>query len=110
MVPAPPDTKEEGHITFGYGRRSCLGRQVANDSLFINIAVMLWSMNIECAIDGEGNPTPVDVVECVEDGLFMYVTSFSLVLEVFSSPNFTQTTCFISVSSHSPIPRCNFDA
>ena len=25
LVPAPPDTKEEGHITFGYGRRSCLG-------------------------------------------------------------------------------------
>ena len=73
MVPAPPDTKEGGHIDFGYGRRSCLGRQVANDSLFINIAVVLWSVNIECAIDGEGNPIPVDVAECVEDGLFMYV-------------------------------------
>ena len=69
MVPAPPDTKEEGHTTFGYGRRTCLGRHVANDSLFINIAVILWSMNIECAIDGEGNPTPLDVVECVENGI-----------------------------------------
>ena len=69
MAPALPDTKEEGHVTFGYGRRSCLGRQVANDSLFINIATTLWSMNIECAIDAEGNPIPFDVVDCVEDGL-----------------------------------------
>ena len=75
MVPAPPDTKEEGHISFGYGRRSCLGRQVANDSLFINVVLMLWSMNIECATDSEGNPTPIDIGESVGHGL-MYVMIF----------------------------------
>ena len=73
MVPAPPDTKEEGHVAFGFGRRSCLGRQVATDSMLIDIAVVLWSMNIECAIDGEGNPIPPDVVDCVEDGVALYV-------------------------------------
>ena len=69
MVPAPPDTKEEGHVAFGFGRRSCIGRQVATDSLFIDTAVMLWSMNIECAIGTDGNPVPLDVVDCVEDGI-----------------------------------------
>ena len=69
MVPAPPDTKEEGHVSFGFGRRSCPGRQIATDSLFIDIAVVLWSMNIECAIDGEGNPILLNLVDCVEDGV-----------------------------------------
>ena len=71
MVPAPPDTQEEGHVAFGFGRRSCLGRHFANDSLFINIAVMLWSMNIECAIDTTGNLLPPNLVDCVEGGIAM---------------------------------------
>jgi len=69
MAPAPPDTKEEGHITFGFGRRYCIGARVSNESMFINIAIMLWAMNIKCAIDAGGNPIPLDVVDCVEDGL-----------------------------------------
>jgi cytochrome P450 len=69
IASAPPDTKEEGHITFGFGRRTCIGTRVAKESMFISIAVMLWAMNIECAIDQEGNPVPLDVVDCIEDGL-----------------------------------------
>lgn len=28
--PGPADTKDEGHLTFGFGRRLCVGRHVAN--------------------------------------------------------------------------------
>ncbi|THH19397.1 hypothetical protein EW146_g1752 [Bondarzewia mesenterica] len=67
--PGPIDTKEESHVTYGFGRRICVGRHVANNSLFIDIAMMLWAMNIECATDEKGNSLPLDIDGCIEDGL-----------------------------------------
>ncbi|KAI0055219.1 cytochrome P450 [Artomyces pyxidatus] len=39
----------EGHVTYGFGRRICVGRHMANDTLAIAMAVMLWAMNIHPA-------------------------------------------------------------
>ncbi|ETW76679.1 cytochrome P450 monooxygenase 89 like-protein, partial [Heterobasidion irregulare TC 32-1] len=41
LVKAPVDTRDKGHIIFGFGRRICIERHLANNSLFINIAYML---------------------------------------------------------------------
>ena len=68
-TPCPPETKEEGHVTYGFGRRVCLGKHVANNSLFIDLAVTLWACNIEPAKDARGNVIPIDVDGWVEDGL-----------------------------------------
>ncbi|KAI9435069.1 cytochrome P450 [Lactarius indigo] len=67
--PCPPETKEEGHVTYGFGRRICVGKHVANNSLFINMAVALWACNIEAGKDEHGNVIPIDVDGSVEDGL-----------------------------------------
>jgi cytochrome P450 len=56
-------TSEEGHGTYGFGRRVCVGRHVADQALFINMATLLWGMNIEA---GEGL---IDVEDCIEEGL-----------------------------------------
>ena len=40
--------------SFGYGRRVCTGQHVAMNSLFINIARLLWAFNIEHATDTSG--------------------------------------------------------
>ncbi|KAH8831001.1 cytochrome P450 [Flagelloscypha sp. PMI_526] len=42
-----PLTHDESHITYGFGRRICVGRAVANHGLFISIASLLWSFQIE---------------------------------------------------------------
>ncbi|KAI0027580.1 cytochrome P450 [Vararia minispora EC-137] len=47
LKPAPPDTKDEGHVSFGFGRRICVGRHVADDALFAAIATLLWSFELE---------------------------------------------------------------
>jgi len=39
--------KEEGHVSFGYGRRVCPGRFVAQRTLVIDIATLLWAMRLE---------------------------------------------------------------
>ena len=69
VAPGPPDTKEESHVTYGFGRRLCVGRHVANNSLFIDIAILLWATNIERKKDASGRPLPLDVDGFVEDGL-----------------------------------------
>ncbi len=76
LIPAPVDTKEEGHVTFGFGRRICPGRQVGNDSLFITFAVLLWALNFERLTDSYGKPAPLDLSGCIEDGLVVCVLIF----------------------------------
>ncbi|KAI0027579.1 cytochrome P450 [Vararia minispora EC-137] len=46
LQPSPPDTKDEGHVTYGFGRRICAGRHVANDALFAAISTILWAFNL----------------------------------------------------------------
>ena len=69
MGASPIHTKDEGHVSYGFGRRICIGRHVANNSLFINASIMLWAMNIEHAKDENGNIVQVDIENCVEDGI-----------------------------------------
>ena len=48
----------------------CVGKHVANNSIFIDIAVTLWACNISRAKDPvTGSPTPIDVDGWIEDGL-----------------------------------------
>ena len=69
IIPGPPDTKEESHFTYGFGRRLCVGRHVANNSLFIDIAILLWATKMERKKDASGRLLPLDVDGFVEDGL-----------------------------------------
>ncbi|KAH9953974.1 cytochrome P450 [Russula dissimulans] len=71
IVPGLPDTKEENHVTYGFGRRLCVGRHVANNSLFIDIAILLWGAKIERKKDASGKLLPLDVDGSVEDGLLV---------------------------------------
>ena len=71
VAPCPPETKEEGHVTYGFGRRICPGRHVANNAFFIDVAMALWACNFEPGKDGHGNVIPIDVDGWVEDGLIV---------------------------------------
>ena len=46
--------------SFGYGRRVCTGQHIAMNSLFINIARLLWAFNIEHATDSSGHRVEAD--------------------------------------------------
>ncbi|KAH9002681.1 cytochrome P450 [Lactarius hatsudake] len=69
IAPGPPDTKEESHVTYGFGRRSCVGRHVANNSLFIDIAILLWALKFERKKDATGKLLPLNVDGFVDAGL-----------------------------------------
>ncbi|KZT06281.1 cytochrome P450 [Laetiporus sulphureus 93-53] len=79
LNPSPADTKDEGHVTYGFGRRICVGRHVANYSLFIDIATILWALKLEPERDAEGNYIEPDVVSIVSDGLVVRPAPFNIV-------------------------------
>jgi cytochrome P450 len=62
---------QEGHFTYGFGRRACVGRNFANEELFMVMARILWAANIERARDDDGNEIPLDVEAIVDVGTVM---------------------------------------
>lgn len=65
---APAGARVEPHV-FGFGRRICPGRHVADDIMFIFIAVLLWALNIERKRNHDGTVTPLDADGSVDDGV-----------------------------------------
>jgi cytochrome P450 len=63
------ETNQAGHVTFGFGRRICVGKELAADSLFIDTACMLWAANFERARDENGKEVPLDFDTLVDAGL-----------------------------------------
>jgi hypothetical protein len=88
LKPTHPATKGEGHVTYGFGRRYvahldgmglptdnripgsiCVGRYVANNTLFIDIAQILWACTLEKARDEFGNYLEYDDHANYKEGL-----------------------------------------
>ena len=77
-VPGLSDLKEQGHFAYGFGRRNCVGRYMADNALFINIAVTLWATKIERKKDASGRLLPLDVDGWEDVGLVVladFITS-----------------------------------
>jgi cytochrome P450 len=46
IAPGMSRHQGQGHFSYGFGRRNCVGRHMADNSLFINIAVLLWATKL----------------------------------------------------------------
>jgi cytochrome P450 len=68
LLPGPKETNQEGHVTFGFGRRACVGKHLANDSLFIDTARILWAATLQCARDENGKELPPDTSPFEKEG------------------------------------------
>ena len=49
------DPEKRDHYGYGGGRRVCTGLHVAEKSLFLNIARLLWGFDVLPAVDESGN-------------------------------------------------------
>ncbi|EIM88908.1 cytochrome P450 [Stereum hirsutum FP-91666 SS1] len=72
----PADTHNQGHVTFGFGRRICIGLNIANQALFIDVASTLWAASIEPALDDFGNEIVPSRNESVDEGLVVRPVPF----------------------------------
>jgi cytochrome P450 len=61
-----PDAAKRDHFVFGAGRRVCQGMHIAERSLFLAIARMLWAFDFHMTRDAQGNemkPNADDLTE-----------------------------------------------
>ncbi|ESK87004.1 cytochrome p450 [Moniliophthora roreri MCA 2997] len=71
---SPPDTKDEGHYSFGFGRRICPGRHLANNSV-LTFAILLWAAHLEPGKDDFGR-VEIPNVEDEAVGINSHVPDF----------------------------------
>ncbi|OJA07796.1 hypothetical protein AZE42_12826 [Rhizopogon vesiculosus] len=67
-------TSDTMSLAFGWGRRACVGRHVADASLWIAITSFLATFSVHKALDEHGKEIPV--VPKFSVGLAMFVDSF----------------------------------
>jgi len=85
LLPGPLETNQGGHVTFGFGRRICVGKELALESLFINIARVLWAATLERPRDANGKQVPLDTDTLVDAGLIARPAPYDCVVR----PRFT---------------------
>ncbi|KAJ7810241.1 cytochrome P450, partial [Mycena olivaceomarginata] len=73
----PKGTVVMYNACFGFGRRICVGLSVANQSLFIDMAYLVWALNIRKAKDSDGNPITPSRTDEIEDGLVVRPVPFT---------------------------------
>ena len=71
LGPGPIETNQEGHASFGFGRRICVAKLLANNSLFIYTARILWAASLECVKDENGKDVLPDMNGFIDVGLAM---------------------------------------
>ncbi|KAJ3558638.1 hypothetical protein NM688_g801 [Phlebia brevispora] len=71
-----PDTHQEGHISFGAGRRICVGKNIANQVLFLNFATLLWAFDIERWVGADGEPVTPSSTDCIDRGIVVEPVPF----------------------------------
>ncbi len=68
LLPRPVETYQAGHVSFGFGRRICVGKDLALESLFIDTARILWATILERARDENGKEVLLDIETIVDAG------------------------------------------
>ena len=68
LLPGPFETNQAGHVTFGFGRRICVGKDLANESLFIYTVRIMWATKLERTRDENGLEEPLDIETIVNAG------------------------------------------
>jgi hypothetical protein len=56
-------------VSFRFGGRVCVGGNLANDSLFIHTARILWAAALTCVRDENGKGLPLDTSMVVDVGV-----------------------------------------
>jgi len=69
LISGPAETRDDGHCTYGLGRRACVGKHAANDTLFISMAMVLWAARLEPSQDENGEEVPLDTETPYDTGM-----------------------------------------
>jgi cytochrome P450 len=73
VISGPREARYDGHRSYGFGKRECLAKHVANDMLFISMATVLWATRLERPRDESGKEpeVPLDVDTPIDAGMVL---------------------------------------
>ncbi|KAF8488217.1 cytochrome P450 [Russula emetica] len=69
LLPGPVETYQVGHVSFGFGRRICVGKDFATESLFISTARILCAAELARPQDKSGKEVPLDIETAIDAGI-----------------------------------------
>lgn len=75
--------KDVNHVGYGFGRRICAGQNVANRSMYINCALLLWAFDFAKKRDAAGRVVEIDDLAFTDTA-----NSHPLPFEVSITPRF----------------------
>lgn len=74
-----PESLNEDHFGFGFGRRTCPGQYLASKSVFIAAVRLIWAFHITPPVDASGKPVLPDPTKC-RNGLTAEPDTFGVVM------------------------------
>ncbi|TBU56856.1 cytochrome P450 [Dichomitus squalens] len=74
-----PDVPDPASVVFGFGRRICLGKNLADASLFINVASSLHVFKISVPLDEAGQPHQVKID--MSSGFLSHPSGFQCIIK-----------------------------
>jgi len=80
LLSSPMETNQAGHVTFGFGRRICVGKDLALESLFITMARILWAADLEPRRDEDGRQVPLDTETLRDVGIVIRPVPYDCVV------------------------------
>ncbi|PSR77912.1 hypothetical protein PHLCEN_2v7654 [Hermanssonia centrifuga] len=63
------DTNAQKYFAFGFGRRLCAGKHLADQTVFIDIASFIWAFSVQKATDEKGLPITPSRDAIINDGV-----------------------------------------
>ncbi|KZT54435.1 cytochrome P450 [Calocera cornea HHB12733] len=74
----PPPDSHDDYLAFGHGRRICVGKSLAINTLWIAIAQLLWAFNFENERDEQGREIILDPMAFWDNGATVWPKRFNL--------------------------------
>jgi hypothetical protein len=71
-----PDPTKRDHYVFGAGRRRCQGMHIADRSLFLAIARLLWAFNFDRVVSAESGKPIIPDAEDITEGIMSIPSPF----------------------------------
>jgi len=79
-----------------------VGKHLANESLFIYVATVLWAATLERVTDRDGNASPLDTDTFVDTGMVMYIKPYVLscaIADLYLAENRCHTSARLRLDS-----------
>ncbi|KZT61615.1 cytochrome P450 [Calocera cornea HHB12733] len=75
-IKRPAQHSHDDYLAFGHGRRICVGKNLAINTLWITIATLLWAFDFQLSVDEHGQEVAPDPMAFWDNGATVWPAKF----------------------------------